>query len=384
MAERLAYLADSLFDGTSFMPRHALIVEAGRVAEIVPAGAVPRRARLMELGPGFLAPGFVDLQVNGGGGILFNDDPSVETLRHMAGAHARLGTTALLPTLITDTPEATARAIAAAEAAIGSGVPGLAGLHLEGPHISHARKGAHDPSLIRPMENADLAAIRDAAPRLPALLVTVAPEVVSPRQIEAMAAAGVIVSLGHSDADYETSLRAAAAGARCVTHLHNAMSPLTSRAPGLVGAALSAPELSAGLIADGIHVHPATIAASLRGKAGPGAIFLVTDAMATAGSEIDAFNLNGRRIERRDGRLTLPDGTLAGADLDMAAALAVMTRQVGVSALTALAMATRLPAELIGQYPERGALRLGSRADFVHLREDLSLAATWIGGNPVS
>ncbi len=262
------------------------------------------------------------------------------------------------------------------------GVPGIAGLHLEGPHIALGRKGAHDPAMIRPMEEADLAAICTAAMRMPALMVTVAPEVVTPGQIESMASAGVIVSLGHSDADYLTCLGAVAAGARCVTHLHNAMSPMTSRAPGLVGAALASSDISAGLIADAIHVHPATIAASLRAKTGPGAIFLVTDAMATAGSDIVAFDLNGRRITRREGRLTLADGTLAGADLDFARAIGLMTREVGLPLETALKMATGLPAQVIGQYPQNGALARGGRADFVHLRDDLSLAGTWIGGQP--
>ncbi len=210
-------------------------------------------------------------------------------------------------------------------------------------------------------------------------MVTVAPETVTPDQIRALAAAGVIVSLGHSDADFDTCTRAVDAGARCATHLFNAMSQLGSREPGLVGAALASGGLNAGLIADGIHVHPASIGAALRAKRGPGQVFLVTDAMATAGSDIDGFSLNGRRIERRDGRLTLADGTLAGADLSMARALQVMTGDVGLALEAALAMATSVPAGVIGR-GDLGRLASGGPADFVHLGPDLGLRGAWRGG----
>ncbi|MDJ0824411.1 MAG: N-acetylglucosamine-6-phosphate deacetylase [Rhodobacter sp.] len=376
-----AYLAKQIFDGTVLHQGAALVVESGTVAAI--ATDVPNGARRIKLGPGTIAPGFVDLQVNGGGGVMFNDDPSVATLRRMSAALVRLGTTAFLPTLITDRPDVTRAAIEAAAEAIAQGVPGIAGLHLEGPHLSVARKGAHDPALIRPMTTDDLALLCDAARRLPALMVTVAPETVPPGQIAALTEAGAVVSLGHSDADFATCARAAEAGASCVTHLFNAMSQLASREPGLVGAALHQGELSAGLIADGIHVHPATIATALRAKTGPGAVFLVTDAMATAGSDITGFELNGRWIERRDGRLTLADGTLAGADLDFARALRVMVREVGLSLGEALAMATSGPAGLLQRPDSHGHLTPGASADFVHLGPDLDLLGTWMSGAPV-
>jgi N-acetylglucosamine-6-phosphate deacetylase len=372
----LALTGATVFDGDRLIDRHAVVVTDGAISAVTPEDALPEGAAVLRLGGGTLAPGFVDLQVNGGGGIMFNDAPTIDTLRTMAGAHARLGATAILPTLITDRPDITAAAIAAAVAAVAEGVPGIAGLHLEGPHLSVARKGAHDPALIRPMEDTDLAALLSAAARLPALMVTVAAESVNPQQVAALAGAGVHVSIGHSDCTFAEAQALAEAGASCVTHLFNAMSQLGNREPGLVGATLALPGLSAGLIADLIHVHPEVIRAALAAKRGPGRVFLVSDAMAPAGSEIDHFALNGRRIERRDGRLTLSDGTLAGADLDLATAVRNL-RSIGIPREEALAMATTVPGDLIGRDVR---LRPGAQADLLHLDEAGQLAAVWQGG----
>ena len=376
---RTIYRGAAIFDGERLGPG-SLVTENGRIAAILPAGAGAAGAEVVELGGGTLAPGFVDLQVNGGGGAMFNDAPDVATLACMAAAHARLGTLAFLPTLITDTPEATRAAVRAVEAAVAGGIPGIAGLHLEGPHLSRARKGAHDPSLIRPMAAGDLRFLLEAARRVPRLFLTIAPESVDIQQISALSDAGVIVSLGHTDAAYATCRAAIAAGARVATHVFNAMSQLGNREPGLVGAVLDSGELSAGLIADGIHVHPATMRVALAAKRGPGSLFLVTDAMAPAGADLATFRLNGREITRADGRLTLGDGTLAGADLDMARALRVVTCDVGLALDRALAMATAIPARLIGRGETHGALAPGRDADFVHLSPDLALNSVWRRG----
>jgi N-acetylglucosamine-6-phosphate deacetylase len=372
----LALTGAAVFDGDRLLDRHAVVLTDGTLTGVVPDESLPEGAEVLHLGGGTLAPGFVDLQVNGGGAVMFNDAPTVATLRTIAEAHARLGATSILPTLITDRPDVTAAAIKAAVAAVAEGVPGIAGLHLEGPHLSVARKGAHDPALIRPMEDADLEALLSAAARLPALMVTVAPESVHPQQVAALAGAGVHVSIGHSDCTFDEAQALAGAGASCVTHLFNAMSQLGNREPGLVGATLALPDLSAGLIADLIHVHPEVIRAALAAKRGPGRVFLVSDAMAAAGSDIDHFTLNGRRIERRDGRLTLSDGTLAGADFDLATALRNLAT-VGVPAAQALAMATTIPGDLIGRDVR---LRAGARADLLHLDAAGALTAVWQGG----
>lgn len=374
-----AYLTQQTFDGRRLGPG-ALVVAGDRVWGIVAEGDIPDGARRSDLGPGLVAPGFLDLQVNGGGGVMLNDAPSAATVATIAAAHLRLGTTALLPTLITDTPATTRRAVDAVAAAIAGGVRGVIGIHLEGPHLSAARKGAHDPALIRPMDHDDLELLVDAARRLPVVVTTVAVESVTPRQISELARAGVIVSLGHSDAGLAGASAAAEAGARLVTHLFNAMSQLGNREPGLAGAALALGHVHAGLIADGVHVHPETIRAALAAKRGPGGVFLVTDAMAVAGTDLGRFTLNGRTVFRADGRLTLADGTLAGADTDMAASLRFLTRRVGLPLTQALKMATSAPAQAIGRGDDLGCLVPGGRADFVHLTPGLELSGVWQGG----
>jgi N-acetylglucosamine-6-phosphate deacetylase len=385
-----AYVAEQLFDGATLSAPAggmALVTKGAIIADIGPAERLGKGVHVTDLGPGTLCPGFVDLQVNGGGGVMLNDAPTPDTVRTIAAAHAHLGTTTLMPTLITDTPQVTHAAVAAVQAAIGAGVPGVAGLHLEGPHLSQARKGAHDPALIRPMTDADLAFLVDAARRLPRLIVTLAPESTTHAQIAALAAAGAIVSLGHSDTTSDTAAKAFAAGAGMVTHLFNAMSQLGNREPGLVGAALSG-AVWAGLIADGIHVHPQTIGTALAAKRGRdsavgGGVFLVTDAMAVAGTTLQGFTLNGRQIARSNGRLTLADGTLAGADVDFATALRVLTRDVGIPLAQALSMATAAPSRAIRADDRCGHLAAGRRADFVHLSSDLMLHGVWQGGTPV-
>jgi N-acetylglucosamine-6-phosphate deacetylase len=334
-----------IHDGTHLHSGKVLALMQDGSRRILTPEEVPESTATEGLAAGVLCPGFIDLQVNGGGGVMFNDAPDVATLRRVAEAHRATGVAALLPTLITDTPDKTEAAIEAAVSAIAEGVPGIIGLHLEGPHLSLARKGAHDGALIRPMEAADLALILRAATLLPNLMVTVAPENTSSAQISAMAEAGVIVSLGHSDADYETCMAAFDAGACCVTHLFNAMSQMGNRAPGLVGAALERDGIHAGLIADGIHVHPASIRNALAAKAA--GIFLVSDAMATAGSDITSFTLNGREVFRAGGRLTLANGTLAGADLEMGRAVYTLTHAVGEPLETALARAISGPLALL-------------------------------------
>lgn len=382
MSDLLAIIADRIFDGHEWHDNAALLVEFGHVSAIVAAADVPANAETVRLDGGFVSPGFVDLQVNGGGGVLFNNDTSVDAIRTICSAHAQFGTTALLPTLITDTVAVNMAAIAAAKTALDQHVNGFIGLHLEGPHLSLARKGTHDPSLIRPMDDADLARLIAARQALPNLLVTVAAETVTPSQIKTLAEAGIIVSIGHSDATSDVATAAIIAGASMATHLFNAMSQLGNREPGVVGAALNHP-ISAGLIADGIHVHPDTIGLALRSKAGENKIFLVTDAMSQTGTDLTSFMLNGRTITRANGALRLADGTLAGADLDMIDAVEFMHSAIGLPIEEALRMASLYPAEAMGIEQEHGHLIPGARADFVHLSADRHVNSTWIGGTQV-
>lgn len=383
MNDRFALTGARIFDGDDWHEGAALVVRDGLVEAILPTGAIPSDIRVADTGGGMLAPGFIDLQVNGGGGVMLNDHPDVASIETICKAHAPFGTTALLPTLITDTPAITAAAIAAGEAAALRKVPGFLGLHLEGPHLSIARKGAHDPALIRPMTDEDEAKLIAARRKLPVLLTTIAPESVEPARVAALAKAGVIVSLGHSDTGYATAKAFAEAGASVVTHLFNAMSQIGNREPGLAGAAIDSGTLSAGLIADGIHVDPVTIKIALRAKQGPARIVLVTDAMATIGTDMTSFTLNGRTIYRKDGSLRLADGTLAGADLDMISAVRYVHRVIGLDLSEALRMASLYPAQAIGQSHRLGRFANGTAADIVALSDDLDIGQVWIGGKTV-
>ncbi len=369
---KTAFIAPQIFDGHAAHQGSALLVNNNLVVAIVPLSDVPQEAKRVDYQTGILCPGFVDVQVNGGGGRMLNDSPSLDAIQTICDAHRPFGTTSLLPTLITDTPQITAKAVAAAIEAQDANVQGFAGLHLEGPHLSIARHGAHDPSLIRPMSTDDLRTLLNAKQKLKTLLTTVAPESVTPDQIRAMTSEGIIVSLGHSDCDYKTAMTCFDAGANMVTHLFNAMSQLGNREPGLVGAALDCGLVSAGIIADGFHVHAASLRAALKAKAKPGALFLVTDAMSTVGSAITSFELNDRTILRQGGRLTLADGTLAGADIDMISTVRFAAQNLGISTFEALSMATSTPARAIGR-DDLGTLKVGSPASFLHVSSELEI-----------
>ncbi len=376
---RTALTGAAVFDGWRLVPDAVLVLDGDRVdglSDHVPAGAVEVR-----LAGGILAPGLIDLQVNGGGGRMLDGSADADLIARVCAAHAHLGATGILPTLITDRPAATRAVVGAGIAAARAGVPGFLGLHLEGPHLDPRRKGAHDAALIRPMTAEDLALLDGAARVLPALMVTLAPSAATPDQIAQLAAAGAVVSLGHSDCTAAEAQAAFAAGARCATHLFNAMSQLGHREPGLVGAVLSG-TAAAGIIADGIHVAPEVLRVALAAR--PEGLFAVSDAMAVAGTDADRFTLGGRVILRRAGRLTLADGTLAGADLSLPQALAVLTGpRVDLPPERALAMATRVPADLIGR-DDLGRFQPGARADMVHLGPDMALRRVWQGGTALS
>jgi N-acetylglucosamine-6-phosphate deacetylase len=376
---RTAYTGARIFDGMQWWDRSALVVNADRIEGIIAADS-PTDAQRVALDGGILAPGFIDLQVNGGGGALLNLTPDTQTIATICRAFARFGTTAALPTLITDTPAKNDLAITAAIAAVEQKVPGFLGLHIEGPHLAASRKGAHDPKLIRPMDETDLQRLVEARKRLPNLLTTVAAETVAPEQIKRLSEAGIVVSIGHSDAPYPMVRKAVEAGATMVTHLFNAQSQLGNRDGGVVGAALDLGNVWAGVIADGIHVSDVSLGVALRAKRGPAHIFLVTDAMSPTGTDAESFVLTGQTVYRKNGALRLADGTLAGADLTMIQAINYVHRTIGLPLEETLRMASLYPAQALGVDNERGAFAPGLRADLVHLNDDLDVRSTIIGG----
>ncbi|GAA0449635.1 MULTISPECIES: N-acetylglucosamine-6-phosphate deacetylase [Sphingomonas] len=365
--------AAGTLDGATFT------LAGGRIAAI--DATAPAAEREIDLAGGWIVPGFIDVQVNGGGGVLFNDAPTVEGIDAIGRGHAPFGTTGFLPTLISDVPEAIARALDATEEAIAAGVPGCVGVHIEGPIINAARKGIHDPEKFRRLDDALIELL--TRPRLGKVLLTLAPEMVSHEDIRRLAAAGVILSVGHSDADHDTVAAAFAAGMTGVTHLYNAMSPLKHREPGVVGAALDDQNVYCGIIADGFHVHDAALRIAMR--AHPRDRFLlVTDAMSCVGANVDSFVLHGQTIRVENGCCLGADGTLAGSALDMAGAFRHVVNRVGVTPEEAAVMSATAPAAFLGLSHDRGALAPGLRADWVCLTHDLQPAGTWIAGAPIA
>jgi len=367
-----------LFDGETVREGRAVVIDNGRIADIVAADKVGKDSNVWDLGGHLLAPGLIDLQVNGGGGVLFNDAPTVKTLRTIVAAHRRFGTTACLPTLISDDPETMRSGIEAVAEAIAGGVVAVVGIHLEGPHLNPLYRGVHDAQKIRPLDDASVAVLCSLGTGR--TLVTLAPETVPAATIRRLRDAGVIVFGGHSAASYEETLDALAAGVTGFTHLFNAMSPLTSRAPGMVGAALDDKRSYFGIIADGHHVHPASLRIAIRSKA-MGKVCLVTDAMPTVGSDDKQFSLNGVAVTASGGRCITADGTLAGSDIGMIEAVRNIARFGGVDVNEALRMASAYPAAALGIDDIHGYVRQGYRADLIELDQKLNVVQSWVAGD---
>ncbi|MDH7454602.1 N-acetylglucosamine-6-phosphate deacetylase [Luteimonas composti] len=357
----------------------AVLLSAGRVQAVVEAGdARVRDAARVDLAGGSLLPGFIDAQVNGGGGVLLNNTPTVEGIRAIAAAHRRHGTTGLLPTLISDRADTMREAIGAVRDAIARGVPGVLGIHLEGPYLAAERKGTHDASVFRVPDAGELELVTSLSGGV--TLVTLAPEQVPPDAIRALVARGAIVAAGHTAASHAQVRAGLEAGVRGFTHLYNAMSPLTAREPGVVGAALEDRDSWCGLIVDGVHVHPASLRVALAAKP-RGKLFLVTDAMPMVGADRPSFELYGETITAVDGVVRNAAGALAGSALDMASAVRNCVRLLDLPLAEAARMASRYPAEFLGLAATRGRIAAGMDADLVLLDDALEVRATWIGGD---
>lgn len=373
---RFALVGARVFDGDAVRDGHAVIVENSRIIAIAPRGDLGADVAQREV-QGLLAPGFIDVQVNGGGGVLLNDVRSAAGLRAIAEAHRRFGVTGLMPTFITDARDRMAEAIGAARDALHAQTPGVLGLHLEGPFINPARKGAHDPRFMRPIEDEDLRLMTSlGAGRT---IVTLAPEMVPMQAIAQLAQAGVLICAGHTAASYDVIAEARHHGLRGYTHLFNAMPPPTGREPGPVGAALDEADSWCGLIVDLHHVSAPMLRVALKAR-GPEKMMLVSDAMSSVGSDLTSFDLQGRTVRRANGKLTLDDGALAGSDLDMASAVRNTVSQLSVPLEDALRMASLAPAAFLKLDHELGRIAPGYRADLVLLDEKLQVRDTWIGG----
>ena len=375
---KTTFIIERLFDGRQWHDNSVVTVANGKIHAFgKAAGTAPIKLS------GTVVPGFIDVQVNGGGGRLFNHSPSLESLRLMLRAHAKFGVTAMLPTVITSNCSTLSRAADAVAQAIAGGEPGILGIHFEGPHISQAKKGIHNADLIRDISAEEWLVYRRQD--LGVKVITVAPETVCNNTITQLIEAGLIVCLGHTNASYQQINEALAAGATGFTHLFNAMSALTSRTPGAVGAALEDADAWCGLILDGLHVHPATARIAQKVKA-KGKLFLVTDAMSTIGSEQRSFELDGRAITLRGNQLTDKNGTLAGSALDMITAVNNAVTLLHLDADEAIRMASLYPAQFLGVSQQSGQLMVGSDANFVQLQSEpghFKVLQSWYQGIPL-
>ncbi len=372
----IRFYAPRLFDGQHFVDDQVLTITNGVISAIdQDTSNVDVRAK------GLVVPGYIDLQVNGGGGALFNDSPSLDKLKTIIAAHARFGTTAMMPTLITDKIEVMAQAADAIAQAIAAKTPCVIGIHFEGPHLSLAKKGTHCAELIRPISAAEWQVL--SRKDIGQVMVTLAPETVSPVDITRMVELGIKVCLGHTNADFATAQQAVDAGATGFTHLFNAMSPLQGREPGVVGCALLNDNTQCGLIVDGHHVDYASCQLAIKTKPA-GGVFLVTDAMPPVGTDITEFPLYDRTVYVNNGKLTSTTGELAGSSLDMATAVKNTHLALKIPLDEALRMASLYPTQYLYANNDviRGELKVGMQADMVILNDDLSVSETWIGGEP--
>ncbi len=358
----------------------ALLVDGEQISSVVAASDIPTGYQTIDLGKGVLAPGFIDWQVNGGGGVLFNNDISADAIMTIAKGHHQGGTTSLMPTLISDHPDTLPAAVSAIKTARSKSCVAsnsILGLHIEGPFFCHERRGTHDAQSLRRLSDSDV----DWFCSIEALnvVLTLAPEATEAGQIKRLSESGIIVSAGHTNATSAEIQAALEQGLRGFTHLYNAMSQLTSRAPGVVGAALADQNSWCGMIVDGHHVDPISARVAIEAKP-QGKMCLVTDAMATVGSEMTSFELYGMRIAEQDGRLINSEGNLAGSAISMIEAVKICHQQVGVSLEECLRMASLYPAHFLGVESTLGKLQAAYRADMVHFDEDLRITQTWVAG----
>ena len=364
--------------GKAWLNDQAVIIDGEKIIALCAAGNLPAGiTAIIDLQNQRLIPGLIDTQVNGGGGVLFNDAPTVETLRVMSEAHRQFGTTGFYPTLISDDLSVVAKAIAAVEQALAEKVPGVLGIHLEGPFLNPERKGVHDASKFKIIDEAAFELLTSL--KVGKTLITIAPELTTPEMIARFVNAGDVVAAGHSAANYEQTKTALAAGLSSFTHLFNAMQPLTSREPGMVGAALENADSWCGIIVDGFHVHPASLKVAHQAKA-TGKMVLVTDAMPSVGATDKNFMLNGELIRCERGKLSTASGTLAGSDLDMLAAIKNTVEMVGIELEEAIRMASTYPAAMMGER-NLGSIAVGYTASMVLIDDDYKVVRSWINGS---
>ncbi|PNM60797.1 N-acetylglucosamine-6-phosphate deacetylase [Vibrio vulnificus] len=365
-----------IYTGSDVLSEHALIIENDLITSIVPAADLPSGIEVKDLAGANVSPGFIDLQLNGCGGVMLNDEITAETMQIMHEANLKSGCTSFLPTLITSSDADMRAAITAAREYHAKYKNQSLGLHLEGPYLNVMKKGIHSVDYIRPSdtsmvdficENADVVA-----------KVTLAPELNDPEHIEKLRNAGIVVSIGHTNATYAEARKGFEAGITFATHLFNAMTPMVGREPGVVGAIYDTPDVYAGIIADGFHVDYANIRITHKIKGEK--LVLVTDATAPAGANMDYFIFVGKKVYYRDGKCVDENGTLGGSALTMIEAVENTVEHVGIALDEALRMATLYPAKAIGVDGYLGRIKKGYIANLTIFDRDFNVKATVVNG----
>lgn len=376
-----AFINGCIFTGEKTLTEHTLYTDNDKISHIIRAPlSTDFTGDVIDLNGQILAPGLIDIQVNGGGGTLFNDQPTVSGLTDIVSAHYQYGTVAMLPTLISDSEKKIALAIEAVNNAIAEAVPGIIGLHLEGPFLNPDYKGVHNPDYFHPVQHSHiplLTSIHNGA-----MLITLAPEKAESGVIKALNEQGVVVFAGHTGATYDETIDALAEGLAGFTHLFNAMTPLHKREPGVVGAALEDSQSYCGIIVDRYHVHPTALKIAIKAKAS-GKMILVTDAMPTVGARDKRFVLNNETIKAENGRCATADNTLAGSDLDMISAVKNSVDSLGVTWQEAIRMGSTYPAQCLNIDHQLGFLKPGFKASMIQIDHNIDLQQVWIEGQSV-
>ncbi|RCW26962.1 N-acetylglucosamine 6-phosphate deacetylase [Vibrio parahaemolyticus] len=365
-----------IYTGSDVLTDHAVIIENDLIQSIVPVAELPQGIEVKDLAGSNLSPGFIDLQLNGCGGVMLNDAITPETMQIMHEANLKSGCTSFLPTLITSSDEDMRTAISAAREYHNQYQNQSLGLHLEGPYLNVAKKGIHNVDFIRPSDESMIDLICANADII--AKVTLAPEQNDPEHIARLKAAGIVVSIGHTNATYAEARKGFEAGITFATHLFNAMTPMVGREPGVVGAIYDTPDVYAGIIADGFHVDYTNIriAHKIKGEK----LVLVTDATAPAGANIDHFIFVGKKVYYRDGKCVDENGTLGGSALTMIEAVQNSVEHAGIALDEALRMATLYPATAIGVEDRLGRVRKGMVANLTIFDRDFKVKATVVNG----
>jgi N-acetylglucosamine-6-phosphate deacetylase len=374
---KYALVGARIFTGDEFLDAHAVVIDGEQISAVCSINDLAVEIPKVNLKGGLLAPGFIDVQINGAGGAFFTQTPTLDTLKRMSSALLPLGTTSFLPTVISAPADVYQKAQHAVNAAMDDGLNSVLGIHIEGPFFTPSKRGCHPASAIRACDPADLQQL--TAPHQGVRLITLAPDIVSPEVIRQIVNAGNIVALGHSDASYEAAIAACDAGASGFTHLYNAMRNATGREPGMVGAALDRADTWCGIIADGHHVHFASVRIALAAK-GAGNVIFVSDAMSPLGSDNKSFTLDGEEITERNGRLINADGRLAGSAISLIDAVRVGHQHIGISLDECLRMASLYPAAILGKSSALGRIAPHYFADLVLISDDLAVRETYKRG----